>query len=422
MVPSAYSVWIVFNGVGAFVGALSWTVAPIYFVTVVGMNPLELVLVGTVMEVSYFLSEVPTGALADAYSRKLSIVIGTLITSAAVLVVGLVPEVLVILCAWAGWGLGAAFEEGALQAWLADEIGQEGLSKAFFAGGRAEFAGGLVGICTSVALASIDLRLPIIVAGGIGLALGLWLLFRMPETGYVRGSGEARSWRAVGRTAAVAVRLVRGRPVLLTLLAISAFTGMWSEGIDRLWQAHVLELGIPQLGNFEPIIWFGIIGVAGKVLSYGAYEVAERRLGLTEPLAAARALLVLAAILAASTLGFALAGTFAVAVVAFLILGVARSLQGPIWMTWLNKNVEDSSVRATVISIMGQGDAVGQFAGGPAIGAVSTLSSLRAGLTFAGVALAPAMGLYAHAIRRGGRETVLDEAATAAVESRHGEA
>jgi hypothetical protein len=49
MVPSAYSVWIVFRGVGSFVGALSWTVAPIYFVTVVGMNPLELVLVGTVM-------------------------------------------------------------------------------------------------------------------------------------------------------------------------------------------------------------------------------------------------------------------------------------------------------------------------------------------------------------------------------------
>jgi MFS transporter, DHA3 family, tetracycline resistance protein len=413
MVPSAYSVWIVFRGVGSFVGALSWTVAPIYFVTVVGMNPLELVLVGTVMEISYFLSEVPTGALADAYSRKLSIVIGTLITSAAVLVVGLVPEALVILCAWVGWGVGAAFEEGALEAWLADEVGQERLSKAFFAGGRAGFAGGLVGICTSVALASIDLQLPIVVAGVIGLALGLWLLVGMPETGYVRAPQEARSWRAVGRTAVAAMRLVRGRPVLLTLLAISAFTGMWSEGIDRLWQAHVIELGIPQPGNLEPIVWFGIIGVAGRVLGYGAYEVAERRLELVQPLAAARALLVLAAILVASTIAFALAGTFGVAVGAFLVLGVARALQGPIWMTWLIENVEDSSVRATVISIMGQGDAVGQFAGGPAIGAVSTVSSLRAGLTVAGVALAPAVGLYAHAIRRGGRETMLDEAAAA---------
>jgi DHA3 family tetracycline resistance protein-like MFS transporter len=417
MTPSAYSVWIVLRGAGSFVGALSWTVAPIYFVTVVGMNPLELVLVGTVMEVSYFLAEVPTGALADAYSRKLSVVLGTVMTSAALLVVGLFPEVAVILLAWAGWGVGAAFEEGALEAWLADEVGQERLSKAFFAGGRAGFAGGLVGIGASVALASIDLRLPIVLAGASGIGLGLWLLMAMPETGYVRVPREERSWRAIAHTAFAAVNLVRGRPILLTLLAVSAFTGMWSEGIDRLWQAHIIELGIPHLGNLEPIVWFGIIGVAGRVLGYAAYELAERRLELKAPLAAARALLVISAILVVSTITFALAGTFAVAIGAFLILGVARSLQNPIWMTWLNENVEDSSVRATVISIMGQGDAVGQFAGGPLIGAASTVSSLRTGLTVAGVALAPAIGLYAHAIRRGGRETVLDEAEDSVVES-----
>jgi hypothetical protein len=38
MLPSANSVWTALRSVDSFVGALSWTVAPIYFVAVVGMN------------------------------------------------------------------------------------------------------------------------------------------------------------------------------------------------------------------------------------------------------------------------------------------------------------------------------------------------------------------------------------------------
>lgn len=117
----------------------------------------------------------------------------------------------------------------------------------------------------------------------------------------------------------------------------------------------------------------------------------------------------IAGIMVCATIAFALADSFAVAVGFFLVLGVARSLQGPIWMTWLNENIEDSAKRATVISIMGQSDAVGQFAGGPGIGAVSTVASLRAGLTIAGIALVPAVGLHAHAIRRGGWEPLLED-------------
>ena len=47
----------------------------IYFVQQVGMSPLQLVLVGTVMEISVFVFEVPTGVVADLYGRKLSLVI-----------------------------------------------------------------------------------------------------------------------------------------------------------------------------------------------------------------------------------------------------------------------------------------------------------------------------------------------------------
>ena len=47
-------------------------VSTIYRVEVVGLNPLQLVVVGTVLEAAYFLGEIPTGIVADIYSRRLS--------------------------------------------------------------------------------------------------------------------------------------------------------------------------------------------------------------------------------------------------------------------------------------------------------------------------------------------------------------
>ena len=41
-----------------------------------GLAPYQLVLVGTAVELSIFLFEIPTGVVADVFSRRLSIIIG----------------------------------------------------------------------------------------------------------------------------------------------------------------------------------------------------------------------------------------------------------------------------------------------------------------------------------------------------------
>ena len=86
--------------------ALPFTVTAYYFVTEVGMSPLELVLVRTVMELSVFLFEVPTGIVADTYSRRLSIVIGNVFMGVALVVVGAFGDVWPILAAYAFWNFG----------------------------------------------------------------------------------------------------------------------------------------------------------------------------------------------------------------------------------------------------------------------------------------------------------------------------
>jgi MFS transporter, DHA3 family, tetracycline resistance protein len=57
-----------------------------------------------------------------------------------------------------------------------------------------------------------------------------------------------------------------------------------------------------------------------------------------------------------------------------------------------------------------QSGAIGEVAGGPAIGVVGTLASLRAALVASGLLLAPAVVLYLRALRHGGREPELEKA------------
>lgn len=53
-----------------------------------------------------------------------------------------------------------------------------------------------------------------------------------------------------------------------------------------------------------------------------------------------------------------------------------------------------------MISMGGQANALGQVAGGPALGAIGTMVSLRAAMATSGALLLPALALFRVALRR----------------------
>jgi len=126
----AETVWYVYEAVTSFLWMLVFTVTAVYFVTELGMSPFGLVLVGTVMELAIFVFEVPTGIVADTYSRRLSIVIGYVVMGIGFAVVAGVEAVWIVFLGYAVWGLGYTFTSGALDAWLADEVGDERVTRA----------------------------------------------------------------------------------------------------------------------------------------------------------------------------------------------------------------------------------------------------------------------------------------------------
>ena len=408
--PGPYPIYLFISGAFAVFFMLYATIASVYRIQTVGLNPLELVLVGAVLELSVLLFEVPTGAMADTYGRKPSVVVGFLLIGAGFVLEGSIPVFAAVLAAQVVWGVGYTFISGALQAWIADEAPERILGQVYLRGAQADYLGSPVGALASGFLAIYARNVPLLLAGALTVVLGVTLAVVMPERNFRPAPAAGRrSWRRMEHTARGGFRVVRGRPVLLTLLAVTAFAGMSSEGFDRLWEAHFLKnFGLPELAGLDPVVWFGVINAGTLVLGFVAAEILGRVLDEGSAAVAARALFVLDALTIAGVLAFALAGSFAFALGAFWFAGLVRALVQPLYMTWLNQGLEPG-VRATVISISSQANAFGQIAGGPAIGAVGAFGGLRAALTVAGLVLSPALLLYARAIRHGGTEPTLEE-------------
>ncbi len=401
----AYLLFLFIEGSSAIFFSLYSTVAAVYRVKTAGLNPLELVLVGTALEASTFVFSIPTGVLADTYSRRLSIIIGTVLIGSGFMLEGAVPRFGSILIAQVIWGMGYTFISGAKEAWITGEMGTDNAATVFVRASQIAQVGTLAGIAGSVGLASIRLNLPLLAGGLLTVALGLALIFVMPESGFRPAPREKRSsWHSMALTLRQSGRMVRTAPVLLTVLAAVVFYGMSSEGFDRLWEAHFLSsFRFPPLAHFAPVVWFGVIDATAMLLGIAATELVRRRLDTRDHIASVRAFFGINAGLIVGIAVFGLSRSFFVAVGGYLVVSVLRQTRNPIYTAWLAQRT-DPSVRATVLSMSDQADAFGQIAGGPVIGLVGTLNGLRAALVTAAIFLSPSLLLFARAA--GLRDTV----------------
>jgi len=390
-------VYLIFSGGGSLFSTLVFSVNLIYQVQVAHLNPLQLVLVGTVLEATAFLFEVPTGIVADVYSRRLSVIIGVFLLGFGLALQGVVPSFGVILLAQVIWGIGSTFTSGAQEAWITDEVGVTRAANLFLRAAQLSLIGAIVATGVGTAIGNFNLRLPILLGGGLYLVLGVFLIVVMPEHGFTpTPRGERDSWRVMGETFGAGLTLVRRSPVLLTILGIVAISGAATEAFDRLSTDHFLkDFAFPTVGNLQPVVWLGGVSIVGRLVSIGVTEIVRRRQDTQSHRAVARTLTITTALLVCCYLAFALARTFPLAALASIGVGVFRRI--PLQTVWLNQHVE-ARVRATVFSISGQSDAIGQIAGGPVFGAVG-LASIRAALVLGGVVLSPALFLYARTLR-----------------------
>jgi DHA3 family tetracycline resistance protein-like MFS transporter len=391
---SPYRLYLLICGLGSFAGGTAFTLNLVYQATVVGLSPLQLVLVGTVMETVCFVAQVPTGVIADVVSRRLSVIVGYLLMGAGLLVWGLFPSFAAILVATVIWSIGVVCVDGAEQAWAADEIEPDRVTAAFVRGGQVGQAGSLLGILAAIGLAFTGLGTPIVAGGVLTLALGVLLTVFMKEERWSPAETTG-SWRSMGRQAVAGARAVRGSTLVAGIVAGTFFAGLSSEGFDRLSQPFL----IPFLGDRPIELVFGALAIAATLGSIVATGLIGRRLDTRHPRRVGRLLAVVQAVTAAGMIGFGLSGQWWVAVPLYLLVRLLRDTSSPIENVWLVSATEPGS-RATVFSIQSQADALGQIVGGPPIGVVASRTSLGAGISVAGLFLLPAVALFGLAARR----------------------
>jgi DHA3 family tetracycline resistance protein-like MFS transporter len=384
----------------------------LYYVREAGLNPFQLVLVGTAVESACFLFEVPTGVVADVYSRRLSVLIGSLLIGLAYVLTGALPLFTAIIAAEIIRGLGETFISGAQEAWLTDEVGAAHVGGLLARGLRYSMLVSLLGGGISVLLATRIGGGATILLGGLGLifTMGLMTLL-MPEKNFARVQSVHEHGIFGGARQAITTfrdgtRAVRGSPVLTLLIVIGFILGASTEGFDRLWESHLLtsfalpQMSLPVLGTLDVIVWFFLLDAVFTLISISLLKVLEARLEqMNSDSANTRILLLLGGTRMVANLLFALAGSVWLAMAAYLAGGAARALSWPVNANWRNRNIP-SAVRATVISMHSQADALGQITGGPGVGQVGVVFGVRAAIALASALIAPALALYARGLRK----------------------
>lgn len=229
---------------------------------------------------------------------------------------------------------------------------------------RVGLVASLIGMGATTFIGANNAAMPIIV-GAIGVILvGVVLIFIMPETGFKPTPMEDRNtWQHMWHTFNEGVKSVKARPRLMNILGVGFFYGLYSEGFDRLWVKHLLDtFQIPVLFGGNQVAFFSLVRFSAGLLTVFVMRFVEKRVDASNPLSIGRAMMIATGVIAVSIVGFALSPLLPLTLGLYLTIYILRQVKIPLQTAWVNHKL-DPQTRATVHSMTGQVDAIGQIAG-----------------------------------------------------------
>lgn len=373
-----------------------WTVLSVRLVDDLGFEPYQLALLGTALELAVLLGEIPTGVVADVVSRRLSIVLSFLVVGPAMALAGVFESFWLVALTQVGWGIGWTLQSGADVAWVTDELGSGArIDRLLVTRAKVQLAAHAGGVPLALLLNTVTTRTGAIVLASGAIALwGLVLALVMPERGFTRAPGAtAGEFR---RVVALGGRLTLRTPALRTLAVVTMVAGMASEALDRLDVARLVEVGIPD--DIDEVVLVGGVLLARSAAGFVLLRLVERR---TIQHRAAMMLSRLHIATAVAVVAVAAVDLLPVVAVALVAQSALRHGADP-FVTMIANAHDRPDARATVLSFISQANAMGEIAGGVALGALASATSLTTAFTVA-VALFLLAGLQAPRITRESR-------------------
>lgn len=393
-------VYVRLSAAAAFAGTLAFSITNIYRFATAGLTPFQLVIVGTAMEAAVFVAEIPTGVVADLFSRKWSVIIGHAGIGVALLVEASFASFAGVLVAQILWGVMYTFTSGATEAWLAGEMGEPdsaALGTVFFRASRWSTIVTVVAVPLSLSLGTVSLRLPIVLAGVCQLGLVVYLLFAMKEQQFEpAGDSDRSNWHRFVGTVRDGLGVIRRSRTLMLLAVVIAVAGGSSEAYDRYRERHLLtDVGVPNWFGRDPLVTLAVLFTASSLIGVFVAWWMERHVDRRGP-AVRRWLVWLILAQSLALVVFALTGSFAIAAVALVVVDRTRSVRSKLFASWIIP-LTPKAQRATVLSALEQCDSVGQVTVGPAMGVIGGVWSVPAAIVSSAVVLAPAAAVVRRA-------------------------
>ena len=254
---------------------------------------------------------------------------------------------------------------------------------------------------------SIDLRIVYWVSGIGFILFAMAMLVLMPETNFKPAAAEEReTWGKLKETFGAGFNYVRASRFLLLVFAIEFCYGLIDPGVTSsggLSEAHLLEdFEWPTFNGWEPVVWLGFISILNGLLELGVMEVIKRRFNGASADRVARGMRLFTMIYMLAIVWFAFAQSFEIGVLAFIFRRQVARANFSLYDPWLTRQIAPE-VRATVLSIWTQTNAVGQIIGGPIIGAIAVATTLPIGYSFLALFLLPVPILLTMILRNGDR-------------------
>lgn len=304
-----------------------------------GLTMFQIVSLQAIFSVVVFVSEVPSGYLADRIGRKKSIIAGAILASAGLGLYSIANSFWELLLAEVTLGIGAGFTSGADSALVYDsllelkkeknyqEIWGKYVATGNFAEGIASILGG--------ALALISLRTPVIAQACVYL-LAIPVAFTLKEPArkvYHIAEGNIKEILSTAKYALHENKQIKWLILFSAFMGASTFTAIWF--IQPIWE----DTGVPL--EFFGVLW------AALQFTAGGFSIIAHRIGKRVKLA-----LVLPILLLMSVGTYALMGFIQTVwlTVFFFLFYIVRGIKNPLIEDAINKRIP-SHRRATILSV-----------------------------------------------------------------------
>jgi len=350
-----------------------------------GLDLFQVNMVNFVYFATMMALELPTGAFADLFGRKISFVIGNFLKGMSFLIYGLAGSFSFFILAEAICAIGSTFESGAFKSWMVSRVRHFGytgndFSKVF---STANILGNIAGIISAyigARISDFNLNLPWFLASACYLILGVVCWVVMKEEYFVRK--KYSPWSAIKETISMAkkgIDYARTNKDVMFLFAWGLVFFIAVQAPNMQWQP-LFKASVPNNATL------GMIMGGIKICLMVGSVLAPLLLGVVH--SQRRSLVLLNVLVGACIALSVMFKQLGIIIPLFLLHEIGRGMLDPILDCYLHDNITREEVRATVSSFVTNSGHIGAMIGLLASGLLANNGSIPLAWMISGAFLA----------------------------------